>query len=232
MVRPQAVEGNHFFRIDVETPDRVEKPGFLGAHLPRVFAIRIVPARNWEIALLESRVARLAGYGIVQEMVWKEPGVGHHRTERGKGDALEEGGLSATVSPDDEVHVREFRTSGPRGNPGIGMHEVDGRSFERPKFPHGDRIDVHEVNILRPDPMSVENMARTITARNPGPGALHGSSRAAPVSGSASPIRRGQGRSIHGPAPASPGACAARALPPSREAVVELRRRPRLENRL
>lgn len=94
---------------------------------------------------LRGRMARFAF--APDEMVWKDPGTGHCRAERCKGYAFEKRCFSAAVSPYDEVHVRESRTTGLQGNRHLGMDEVDGRLLERPKFPHYDRIDVHGVSV-------------------------------------------------------------------------------------
>lgn len=67
--RQDPVKRDHILQIDVQTSDGVEKPRLFGCHLPWVRLAEIVRTRNRKIVLLEPRVARLAGYGVVQQMV-------------------------------------------------------------------------------------------------------------------------------------------------------------------
>ena len=67
-----ATEADHFFRIDVQQPNRIEEPRPLGAHLGRIFAVQVVVARYRKIILLEPRIAGLAGDCVVQEVIRQE----------------------------------------------------------------------------------------------------------------------------------------------------------------
>ena len=64
-----ATEADHFFRIDVQQPNRIEEPRPLGAHLGRIFAVQVVVARYRKVILLEPRITGLAGDCVVHEVI-------------------------------------------------------------------------------------------------------------------------------------------------------------------
>ena len=52
-LRQEPIEGDHIFRVNVQASDRIDQPGLLGRHLPRIVTIRVVRAGNRKVALLE-----------------------------------------------------------------------------------------------------------------------------------------------------------------------------------
>ena len=77
------------------------------------------------------------------QVIGKQSGTGHCRSQRGDGDALEQRRLSRSVPSKHQVHVREGRIAEFAGRRSIRMEESDSRSLERPEIARGDRIDIH-----------------------------------------------------------------------------------------
>ena len=106
------------------------------------------PARAVLVVGREGRLdacAPLDGTAVLaaDQVVGKQSGTGHRRSQRGDGDTLEQRRLSRTVPSEHQVHVREVRIPGTGSRRPVRMEEPDSRSPERPEIAHGDRIDVH-----------------------------------------------------------------------------------------